>query len=147
VRPELERNIERREHGDHDQLAIPDRQSRPREHATVALREDPLRQIRMVRAEASDHPPVERPVDASAEPLAAATEVATALRFPDRVRGDFLEDPKGVDGPGVPRKGNDLEKHLVQPTGRRPRAEGGPDPAPERTLVPEGGGDRNARQP
>lgn len=63
------------------------------------------------------------------------------------MRDDLLQDAEGVDGAGVTREGDELQERLVQAAGSRTRANGGPDPPPERTLAPERGGDRDARQP
>jgi hypothetical protein len=127
MRPKLKRDVERREHRDHEKLALADRQTRARENPSIAVRQDPLGQIRMVGPHPGNHPLVERAVDPAAERLPALADILTAVPRPGGMGGELLEDAKRIDRPGVAGERDQLEEGLVEAPGGLPERERGPD--------------------
>lgn len=146
MRLQLERQVEGREDGDDDQLALAEGQDRTRQHLAVAVLQDPSGEVRMEPGHLSDHPLVDGAVDASAQGLAATPTVAAHARGLWFVGSDLLEGGEGVDRPGVAGERDELQERLVEAGRRRARPEGGADLAAQRPLASPRCGRRDARQ-
>ena len=144
VRFQLLREPERRQHGHDDELPFADREDRPRENLSVAVFQDPGRQVGMEAGHPGDHLLVDGPVDAAAEGLPPATAAGGLPGRLGGVRDDLPEGGEGVDGASVAREGDELEQGLIKARGRRARPQSDADLAAQQTLAPPRGGRRDA---